>query len=131
MKNSFKTKSVFFIVLLITLALFFVSLFGLNIGDFEIKGSDQMRFGIDIRGGVEATFEPNELDRAPTQEELESAKLIIETRMDSKNITDREITIDETNGVIIVRFPWKSDEADFDAQQAVTELGETAPSDVP
>ena len=126
MKNSFGTRIVFFIVLLITLALLFLALFGLRIGDFELKGANEMRFGIDIRGGVEATFEPNGLDRAPTAEELESAKLIIETRMDAKNITDREITIDNTNGMIIVRFPWKSDEADFDPQKAVSELGETA-----
>jgi hypothetical protein len=46
--------------------------------------------------------------------------------MDSKNITDRIVTIDKTNGVIIVQFPWKSDETDFDPQKAVSELGETA-----
>jgi hypothetical protein len=46
--------------------------------------------------------------------------------MDAKNITDRDVTIDKNNGKILVRFPWKSDEADFDPQKAVTELGETA-----
>jgi preprotein translocase subunit SecD len=46
--------------------------------------------------------------------------------MDALNITDREVTVDLTAGKIIVRFPWKSHETDFDAQKAVSELGETA-----
>jgi len=113
-------------VVLVTAALLYLSLFGLHIGSMNIKGADEMRFGIDIRGGVEATYTPKDLGRAPTAEELESAKTIIETRMDAENITDREVTIDSTNGAVIVRFPWKSDEADFDPQQAISELGETA-----
>lgn len=116
----------FFIVVLICAVLLYITLFGLHIGSVDIKGADQMRYGIDIRGGVEATYRPKDLDRKPSSEELDSAKSIIETRMDAQNITDREITVDNTNGCIIVRFPWKSDEADFDAQQAVSELGETA-----
>lgn len=119
-------KWIFFVTALITGFLFYLAVFGLKIGDFEIKGAEQMRFGIDIRGGVDANYEPKDLDRAPTAAELESARAIIETRMDSKNITDRDVTIDSTNGNIIVRFPWKSDEADFDPQKAVSELGETA-----
>jgi len=106
--------------------LLFISMFGLQIGGAEIKGADQMRFGIDIRGGVDATFEPKDLGRASTADELESARAIIETRMDAANITDRDVTIDKTNGKILVRFPWKSNEADFNPQKAVSELGETA-----
>lgn len=120
------SKRVFFITVLITVSLFFIAIFGVKIGSFEIKGAGQMRFGTDIRGGVEATYEPKDLGRAPSEIELEAARSIIETRMDAKNITDRDVTIDKVNGKIIVRFPWKSDEADFDPQKAVSELGETA-----
>lgn len=119
-------KITFFIIVLITAVLAYLSLYGLEMGNISIKGANEMRYGIDIRGGVEATYEPKDLGRSPTDEELESAKAIIETRMDADNITDREITIDKTNGTILVRFPWKSDEADFDPQAAITELGETA-----
>lgn len=122
----FRSKYMFFIVALITAALMLLAVFGLKIGDFEIKGAGLMRYGIDIRGGVEATYEPKDLDRVPTESELESAKAIIETRMDAANITDRDVTIDKSNNKIIVRFPWKSDEADFDPQKAVSELGQTA-----
>ncbi|HWQ70688.1 MAG TPA: protein translocase subunit SecD [Desulfitobacteriaceae bacterium] len=120
------SKSVFFVTVLVTVALLLLSIFGIKAGNFELKGADQMRYGIDIRGGVDATYEPKDLGRTPTESELESAKAIIETRMDAKNITDRDVTIDKTNGSVIVRFPWKSDEADFNPQKAVTELGETA-----
>jgi preprotein translocase subunit SecD len=120
------SKRVFFITVLITAALFCLAIFGLNIGNFEIKGADQMRYGIDIRGGVDATYEPRDLGRVPTENELEAARTIIETRMDTENITDRDVTVDKSNGKIIVRFPWKSDEADFNPQKAVSELGETA-----
>lgn len=120
------SKKTFFIVVLITAILVFISIFGLNIGDTELKGAAQIRFGIDIRGGVEATYEPKDLGRSPTETELAAARAIIETRMDAENITDREVTVDKTGGKIIVRFPWKSDETDFDPQKAVSELGETA-----
>ena len=121
-----KSKLTFFIVLIITLALLYISLEGLHIGSMNLKGANEMRFGIDIRGGVEATYRPKDLGRAPTSDELATAKSIIETRMDAANITDREITVDNTNGAIIVRFPWKSDEANFDPQKAISELGQTA-----
>jgi len=120
------SKRVFFITVFLTVSLFCVSIFGIKIGNFEIKGADQMRYGIDIRGGVEATYAPKDLGRAPSDGELEAARTIIETRMDAKNITDRDVTTDRNNGKIIVRFPWKSDESDFDPQKAVSELGETA-----
>ncbi|HWQ74328.1 MAG TPA: protein translocase subunit SecD [Syntrophomonas sp.] len=119
-------KSVFFIVVIVTAALFCLSISGLKLGNFEIKGADQMRYGIDIRGGVEATYQPRDLDRTPTDSELEAARAIIETRMDAKNITDRDVTIDKQAGKILVRFPWKSDETNFNPQKAVTEIGATA-----
>ena len=120
------SKNVFFIVVLVTAVLLYLAFFGLQLGSFTLKGADSMRFGIDIRGGVEATYAPKDLDRKPSPEELEAAKSIIETRMDAENITDREIAVDEQNGSIIVRFPWKSGETDFDPQEAISELGETA-----
>lgn len=121
-----RSKYMFFVVALLTAGVMLLAVFGLHIGNFEIKGAGLMRYGIDIRGGVEATYEPKDLDRTPTDSELESAKAIIETRMDAANITDRDVTIDKENNKIIVRFPWKSDEADFDPQKAVSELGQTA-----
>ena len=94
--------------------------------ELVIPGMPEMRYGIDIRGGVDAAFEPVDLDRKPTKQELESARSIIETRLDNLNILDRDVTIDEQKGYIIVRFPWQSTETDFDPERAIAELGETA-----
>ena len=77
-------KPVFFIVALLIIALTYTSLFGVygQNGDFKetyIKGAGDIRWGIDIRGGVEATFSPAE-DVQATDTQLEAAKAIIETR---------------------------------------------------
>ena len=113
-------------MLAITIALLFLAIFGLQLGSLNIKGATQMRYGIDIRGGVAATYTPKNLNRTPTADELDKAKTIIETRMDAQNITDREVTVDNSNGGVIVRFPWKSNDTSFDPQAAIKELGETA-----
>lgn len=123
-------KPVFFVVLALIAALVYTSLFGVygQNGDFKttiIKGAGDIRWGIDIRGGVEATFSPAG-DVKATSDELESAKAIVETRMVSQNITDYELYTDEANNRIIVRFPWKSDETDFDPEEAINELSATA-----
>lgn len=123
-------KPVFFIILIIALAMLYSTVYGVSIpigsSNFTILGAPDMRFGIDIRGGVDAVYEPRDLDRKPTSKELDAARTIIETRLDAKNILDREVIPDSENGYIIVRFPWKSDETEFNPQEAMTELGETA-----
>jgi protein-export SecD/SecF family membrane protein len=125
-----KKKPVFFIVLIVTILMVYTAINGLTIpmGDSpqKILGAPDMRYGIDIRGGVDAAFQPEGLDRKPTPDELESARTIIETRLDQQNIMDRDVTIDKDNGYVIVRFPWKADEADFDPEAAIAELGQTA-----
>ncbi len=115
-------KSTFFIIVAIITGLLLLALLGAP----HIKGARDMRFGIDIRGGVEAIYEPVDLNRDATPDELNAARSVIETRLDAKNILDREVTIDKKNGRIIVRFPWKSDEAEFNPEKAISELGETA-----
>ncbi len=115
-------KYTFFIIVAIIIGLLILAVFGAP----HVKGAKEMRFGIDIRGGVEAIYEPVDLDRAATADELNAARSVIETRLDNKNILDREVTIDKKNGRIIVRFPWKSDEAEFNPEKAISELGETA-----
>lgn len=123
-------KPVFFIIAILILALAYTSICGVYTqnGDTKntwIKGVSDIRWGIDIRGGVEATFSPAEGVDA-TGEQLEAAKAIIELRMVSKSITDYEIYTDEANDKIIVRFPWKSGESDFDPEQAIEEISATA-----
>jgi len=119
-------KNMYIVVVLLIIGIALTAFFGINAGPIQIKGMKEIRFGIDIRGGVEAIYEAKDLDRMPTETELESARIIMETRMDAQNILDREITIDKENGQILIRFPWKSGETDFNPQAAIAELGETA-----
>ncbi len=123
-------KSVFFIVLVLILGISYLSFFGIStqFGDITttyIKGAHDIRWGIDIRGGVDVTFSPPEGYDA-SDEEMSAAESIIKVRMVSQNITDYEVYTDYERDRIIVQFPWRSDEADFDPQAAIEELGSTA-----
>ena len=124
------SKPVFFIVAILIIAFACTAFVGIKYydGDIQktsIKGISDIRWGIDIRGGVEATFKPAE-DIDATDEQLDSAKSIIETRMVSNGITDYEIYADYGSDRIIVRFPWKEDDTEFDPVKAVYELAATA-----
>ena len=123
-------KPVFFIVALLIIALAVTSIFGIHVqnGDNTVtylKGVGDIRWGIDINGGVEATFVPD-TDEQVTQEDLESAKETIELRLINQHITDYELYTDPANNRIIVRFPWKSGETDFDPEAAIQEISATA-----
>lgn len=123
-------KPVFFVVALLILAFSFTAIFGVSYytGDIKntvVKGVNDIRWGIDIRGGVEATFKPANNYNA-TDEQLDSAKAIIETRMISNGITDYELYADKGSDRIIVRFPWKSDDESQNAVEAINEISSTA-----
>lgn len=123
-------KPVFFIVAILILLFTYSAIFGVSyyVGDNKqtiTKGITDIRWGTDIRGGVEATFEPADNYNA-TDAQLDSAKSIIETRMVSSGITDYELYADYNTDRIIVRFPWKEDEKDFDVENAIKEISSTA-----
>ena len=90
-----------------------------------VKGASDIRFGIDIRGGVDVTFMPAD-DVEATDAQMTAAKTVIEDRLVGLGITDYESYVDKNKNRIIVRFPWKSDEADFNPQTAIDEIGTTA-----
>jgi len=124
------TKPVFFIVLLVIALFVGVQVTGLTYqyGDIQttyIKKASDVRWGIDIRGGVDVTFTPSTGVEA-TEEQMDSATEVIKQRLITLGITDSECYTDYSNSRIIVRFPWQSGETDFDPEAAVKELGETA-----
>ncbi len=124
-------KPVFFIVFILIAVFTYFALAGFSTwyGDIEtvhVRGVKDIRWGIDIRGGVDVTFTPSEEAVGVTNDDLDAARSIIETRMVEKNITDYEIYVDQNSKRIICRFPWQSDDDSFDPEQAVKELGETA-----
>lgn len=123
-------KPVFFIVAGIIAVFAYLALAGIRTtyGDITtvwIRGVSDIRWGIDIRGGVDVTFAPPEGTDA-TNSDMDAARSIIETRMLNNNITDYDIYVDYSADQIIVRFPWQSDDTEFDPEAAVKELGETA-----
>lgn len=117
---------VFLLIVLFTLSVFFgFSTYYGDMNTVHIKGLDNIRFGIDIKGGVDVTFTPPE-DVEATDANMDAAKEVIVQRMVNLGITDYECYIDYDNSRIIVRFPWKDGETNFDPEAAVKELGETA-----
>ncbi len=131
MKSKTSHKSTFFVIFALILALTYLAFFGVenyygDIRNVYVKGAKDIRWGIDISGGVEAVFSPDIADVEITENDMQAAKTIIETRLVNNSITDYEVYADNHNHQIIVRFPWKADESDFDAQAAIQELGETA-----
>ncbi|MBP1534527.1 MAG: MMPL family transporter [Ruminococcus sp.] len=127
------TKPVFFIVLFLILGFAYLTYAGIHnyYGDIRhsyIKGVDEIRWGIDIQGGVNATFEPDidDDEHEITKDEMDAAKAVIEQRLVALNITDSEVYADDTKHRIMVSFPWQSGEEDFDPEAAISELGDTA-----
>ena len=74
MKPGRKSLAAMLLLLVISAA---VVWFGM--GD-EMKGARDMRFGIDIRGGVDVTFMPADGYDA-TDEQMEAAKSVVEQRL--------------------------------------------------
>ena len=122
-------KWAFFIVAILILALSYTAIFGVytrygDRTDTVIRSVSEIRWGIDIRGGVDVTFGPVDEEVEVTTADLDGVKSIIEQRLVSKNITDYEAYTDAANRQVIVRFPWASTEET--PEEAVAEIGQTA-----
>ena len=118
------------VTVLLILAFVYTAFFGVSTkyGDVTttyIKGAKDIRFGVDIKGGVNVTFVPSE-DYDATEEQLEAAQLVIENRLVALNVTDYELYVDPSSDSMILEFPWQSGETDFDPESAIQEIGTTA-----
>lgn len=123
-------KPVFFIVVAVIAILAYLTMFGIHgqYGDTRvtyIKGVDEIRWGIDIQGGVNATFEPADGYDA-SADDMNAAKSLIEQRLVFNNITDSTVYVDENEKRVVVEFPWQAGDTDFDPEAAIKELGESA-----
>ena len=118
------------VTVLLILAFVYTAFFGVSAkyGDVTttyIKGAKDIRFGVDIKGGVNVTFVPSE-DYDATEGQLEAAQLVIENRLVALNVTDYELYVDPSSDSLILEFPWQSGETDFDPESAIQEIGTTA-----
>lgn len=124
-------KSTFFIVAVLILIFTGLTITGFRTyyGDNEnvyVKGISDIRWGIDIQGGVEAVFTPDIAADKITSQQMDDAETILKVRLTNKNITDYELYKDTQHKQLIVRFPWQSGTSNFDPEKAVSELGQTA-----
>ncbi|NLO38963.1 MAG: protein translocase subunit SecD [Ruminiclostridium sp.] len=119
-----KKNSVFMLFVVILLIAVFAFL-----AANELK-NDNVRTGIDIRGGVSAILEPDVQRGSLTKDEmskgLASAKTILDKRLESRQIYDKSVTIDDMNNRITVEIPWAKGETNFNPQETLDELGKTA-----
>lgn len=120
----------FFVVALLIFVFAYTAFFGVSsqFGDVQttyIKGASDIRFGIDIRGGVDVTFMPSD-DYDADKTQMAAAEEVIKQRLVNLNITDSEVYVDYNKDRIIVRFPWKEGETEFNPETAIEEIGATA-----
>jgi len=121
--NGLKLFLVIALIAVMTYICFAGSLFGL----VKIPGVNDIVPGIDINGGIDAMlYAITEDGRKPTQEELDTAKIIIEKRLDKEGILDRNVTTDLSSGRIIVQIPWAPGETDFNPDKTLEKIGRTA-----
>ena len=124
-------KPVFFVVAILIFAMTYAAFFGVYnyFGDTKnviFKGTSDIRWGIDIQGGVEAVFAPEGDKSKITPTQMKNAETVLNLRLIGQNITDFETYVDASQKQIIVRFPWQAGESEFDPSSAVKELGEMA-----
>ena len=129
MKTKGKAWQLIVTVLLIA-AFVYTAFFGVAVkyGDVTtsyLKGAKDIRFGVDIKGGVNVTFVPSD-DYDATDDQLEAAQLVIENRLVALNVTDYELYVDNNSDSLILEFPWQSGETNFDPEAAIEEIGTTA-----
>ena len=121
-------KAAFFIVAVLIITLCVTAIFGVyaQFGDRTdtiIRGIADIRWGVDIQGGVDVVFGPADENANPTAEQIDAVKTIIEKRLVAQNITDYEAYADSANGQVIVRFPWANKSQS--AESLVADLGKT------
>lgn len=118
------------LTLLLILVFAYTAFFGVSAryGDVTrtyLKGAQDIRFGVDIQGGVNVVFVPSDGFDA-TEEQLDAAQLVIENRLVAMNLTDYELYKDVDADRLILEFPWQSGETNFDPEAAIEEIGTTA-----
>ncbi len=122
-RNGLKLFLVFALIAVMTYICFAGSLFGL----IKIPGVNDITPGIDINGGIDAMlYAVTEDGKKPTQDDLDTAKIIIGKRLDKAGILDRNLSTDVNSGRIILQIPWAAGETDFNPDKTLAMIGETA-----
>ncbi len=122
-RNGLKLFLVFALIAVMAFICFAGSLFGL----IKIPGVNDITPGIDINGGIDAMlYAVTEDGKKPTQDDLDTAKIIIGKRLDKAGILDRNLSTDVNSGRVIIQIPWAAGETDFNPDKTLAKIGETA-----
>ncbi|MDR2817271.1 MAG: hypothetical protein LBB04_00910 [Oscillospiraceae bacterium] len=119
-------KSVFFFIAAIILGSFWLSLSGIQRrwGDVivtHVKGFSELRFGLDIGGGIGVTFRP-ESGTKPSEKDMLAIKTILKRRLLDKNVTDGNIHTDFSQNKIVARLPYEKFDEDCDTETVAEKL---------
>jgi preprotein translocase subunit SecD len=122
MKKANLIRSAVIVVLLAVMSYFF---FGGQISSsFNMKGYKDIRQGIDVKGGIYSLLYADGV--TPTDDQLASAKSIIDKRLEGKLIFDASTTVDKSNKRISVEIPWKTGASAADIQATLDDIGKLA-----
>ncbi len=98
----------FLLVVIFIAALTYLAFFGLSSpdGTVLIRGAGDIRWGIDISGGVSVTFGPEENIRGEiSAEKMNAVSLTIGRRFEDYGLSNYEIHTDRVNRRVTVSFP--------------------------
>ncbi len=113
-----KGESVFSLSMLFVVTVVLVVVAFLGVGENHILGIQNIKQGLDLKGGAYVVFEADKEN--PTEEEMNTAVALIQERLSRKGYTEAEAAVQGENR-IRVDMPGVED-----AQQAVNEIGQTA-----
>ena len=110
------------------LLLGYLAIFGLKIGDKTIiKSAKEIKTGLDISGGVTIVYEAkSDEGKEITAADLEKSKVVIQKRLEAKNIYDYIIRLDTNTNQINVEIPTDTSDTTVDPLAAVEGLDKTA-----
>lgn len=117
-KGNTKRKSIGLFTLMLVVITGVLGIAYLGIGEDNTLGIENIRLGLDLKGGVNIVYEaaiPN-----PTKQDMDAALEMIQTRLDKENYTEAEASI-EGNNRIRVDIPGVED-----PQSAVGSIGAAA-----
>ena len=119
----------FFAMFIVIVILCYLAFMGLGPMNAKIiKGANDIRTGIDIRGGISAIMVPKYPEGTQGHNvaaDLASARSIIELRLDAQGVFDKTITVDTTNNRLIIDIPLSQSASASDPRATLNDLGST------
>lgn len=115
-KMKFKNFLLFIFIACIAVGINFMAYYG--VGPKNLFSIKNIKLGLDLRGGVSIIYQADKEN--PTTAEMNSAKSLLQGRLDRKNFTEAQVAIQGTNR-IRVDIPGVEN-----AEEAVEEIGKTA-----